>query len=159
MEISSNILTIGFYSAAGLAIILLVYVATLHAKLSRFTRGKNGHTLEDGIVAMQKELDHQKHFEKQTISYLSKLENRMSRAIRGVHAVRFNAFKGTGSGGNQSFATAYINEKGDGVVISTLSARERVSVFAKPVKNFTSEYELLPEEQEAIDEARKNLSL
>ncbi|NIT70429.1 DUF4446 family protein, partial [candidate division KSB1 bacterium] len=58
----------------------------------------------------------------------------------GVGTVRFNPFKGTGGG--QSFAAAFLSEHGNGVVISTLYSRERVSVFAKPIQSFASEYEL-----------------
>lgn len=57
-------------------------------------------------------------------------------------------------GSKQSFATALLNEHGDGVVISTLYSRERTSVFAKPIKKFDSEYELTPEETQALTEAR-----
>ena len=74
-----------------------------------------------------------------------------------MHTVRFNPFKGTGAGGNQSFATALLNENGDGVVLSSLYSRERVSVYAKPVQKFSSEYELSGEEKQAIKSA-KNLN-
>jgi hypothetical protein len=60
-------------------------------------------------------------------------------------------------GGNQSFATAFLNEDGDGVVISSLYSREHTSVFAKPVKKHSSEHEMSNEEKEAMEEARKNL--
>ena len=46
------------------------------------------------------------------------------------------------------------NEEGDGLVISSLYARERMSVFAKPIKNGKSEYELTQEEIEVINKAK-----
>jgi hypothetical protein len=69
--------------------------------------------------------------------------------------VRFNPFKGTGSGGNQSFATTFLNEENNGVVISSLYSREHTSVFSKPIKNGVSEYELSDEEKESFAEAKK----
>ena len=75
--------------------------------------------------------------------------------MTGVETVRFNPFKGDGSGGNQSFSTAFVNEEGDGVVISSLYSRERVSVFAKPVKKMSSEYEMTAEEKESLQKAKE----
>ena len=46
-----------------------------------------------------------------------------------------------------------LNEDGDGVVFSSLYSRERTSIYAKPIKNGKSEYELTKEEQEALKKA------
>src|SRR3989344_6036819 len=46
-----------------------------------------------------------------------------------------------------------LDEEGDGLVISSLYSRERMSIFAKPVKNGKSEYELSTEEKEALTRA------
>jgi Protein of unknown function (DUF4446) len=71
-------------------------------------------------------------------------------SVRKVKTVRFNPFAGTGVGGNQSFSTALLNEHGDGVIISALHSRERVAVFAKPISNYQSEYELTAEEKSLL---------
>ena len=47
-----------------------------------------------------------------------------------------------------------VNEDGDGVVFSSLYSRERMSVFAKPIKNGKSEYELTSEEKNVLDKAK-----
>jgi len=47
-----------------------------------------------------------------------------------------------------------VNENGDGVVLSSLYSRERMSIFAKPVKNGKSEYELTTEEKEVLEKAK-----
>jgi len=47
-----------------------------------------------------------------------------------------------------------LNEDGDGVVFSSLYSRERMSIFAKPIKNGKSEYELTEEEKEALKKAK-----
>jgi hypothetical protein len=81
------------------------------------------------------------------------VEKRLKKSVQAVHTVRFNPFKGTGEGGNQSFATAFLTEDGDGVIISSLYSREHVSVFGKPVKKLVSEHTLSDEEKEALDTA------
>ena len=66
--------------------------------------------------------------------------------------MRFNPFPDQGS--NQSFAIGMLNEEGDGVVFSSLYSRDRMSVFAKPIKNNKSEYELSDEERKVLDRAK-----
>jgi hypothetical protein len=68
-----------------------------------------------------------------------------------LETIRFNPFPDQGS--NQSFAIGLLNEEKDGVVISSLYSRERMSVFAKPIKNGKSDYELTQEEKEALQKA------
>lgn len=91
--------------------------------------------------------------------YLETVERRLRKSVQSVHTVRFNPFKGTGAGGNQSFATAFLNEHGDGVVISSLYSRDHVSVFSKPVKKHASEYEFSNEEKEALGGAKDGLKI
>ena len=67
--------------------------------------------------------------------------------------MRFNPFKDVG--GNQSFAIAIVNEDGDGIVLSSLYSRERMSVFAKQIKKGISEVELTEEEKIIVVEAQK----
>ncbi len=57
-----------------------------------------------------------------------------------------------------SFSTAFINEHGDGIVLTSHYARERISMFAKPVKAFASEHELSEEEIESIETCKKTLT-
>ena len=63
-------------------------------------------------------------------------------------------FEGTGEGGQQSFATAFLSEEGNGVVVSSIRARDRVGIYAKPIASHASEYELTEEERAAIAKAR-----
>jgi len=69
-----------------------------------------------------------------------------------VGVVRFNPFQDTG--GDQSFAFALLNAKGDGIVISSLHGREGTRIYAKPIKELKSEYHLTEEEIKAIEKAQ-----
>ena len=89
--------------------------------------------------------------------YLKDVEERLKRSIQSVHTIRFNPFAGTGEGGNQSFATVFLNENGDGTIMSSLFTRDRVSVFSKGLKKFVSEHGMSDEEKEALIQAKKNL--
>ena len=72
------------------------------------------------------------------------MDARIRTSLRGIDTIRFNPFKDQGS--NQSFAIGLLNEEGTGVVISSLYSRDRVSVFAKPIKKGQPEYDLTEEE-------------
>ena len=72
--------------------------------------------------------------------------------------VRFNPFSGDGSGGNQSFAAAFLDEKGSGVVLSSLYARDRVGLYAKPIEKGASSFELTKEEKEALERAQESIA-
>lgn len=138
-----------------LVIILGVWLFMMERRLRKLLTGKSAQSLENVIGALGKDIHALEAFRDTTTAYLKSSEERLRRSIQGVETIRFNAFKGNGEGGNQSFAIALLSENGDGTVISSLYARDRVSVFSKPVKNFTSEYEMTEEEREAVKRATR----
>ena len=129
----------------------------MHIKLKRFLVGIDSKHIGDSLTSVSSDLQDLQAFKKDLESYLTTVEKRLKKSVQSVHTVRFNPFKGTGGGGNQSFATAFLTEEGDGVVVSSLYSRENVSVYSKPVKNHGSEYELSDEEREALEKAKENL--
>lgn len=138
-------------------IIALLWIVRMEFRLNRLMRGKNGSDLETVIAEHGKTITDFEEFQREMEKYLSSVEFRLRRSIQGVKTVRFNPFKGTGEGGFQSFATAFLNEEGDGLVISTLWSRDRMSLFGKPLVKGKSTFDLTEEEQNAIDEAKSSL--
>ena len=65
--------------------------------------------------------------------------------------MRFNPFEDTG--GNQSFALALLDGRGDGFVVSSLHARAGTRVYAKAIAAGSSEAALSDEEAEALKQA------
>lgn len=145
------------YAVSAVVILLVILVIRLEVKIHRLTSGRNGKSLEDVILEAHKSISDLQEFQKDSIEYYKDLEKRVSRSIQAVETIRFNPFKGTGEGGNQSFSTAFTSEKGDGVIISSLYSRDRVSVFSKPLIKFGSAFELTPEEIKTLETAKKNL--
>lgn len=84
---------------------------------------------------------------------LNKFREEMVWHVQRVGLVRFNPFNETG--GDQSFSVCLLDEKGDGVVLSCLHARDRTRMYAKPIKKGKGQYELSKEEMKAISEALK----
>ncbi|MFA6553887.1 MAG: DUF4446 family protein [Candidatus Paceibacterota bacterium] len=152
-----NNLFYGFIILAILNIILLGVVIWMYTKIKRFLIGSESHNIADSLTHTATSLKDLEKFQDEMESYLADVENRLKKSVRSVHTVRFNPFKGIGEGGKQSFATAFVNEEGDGVVLSSLYSRDRVSVFSKPIKTFSSEHELSDEEMEALEKAKLGL--
>ena len=149
---------IALIAIGAFSITLLVMVMLMHRKLKRFLVDVEAHNIAESLSHIQSDLNNLQNFRKDTEDYLSSAEKRLQRSIQSVHTVRFNPFHGTGEGGNQSFATTFLNEQGDGATISSLYSRDRVSVFAKPIKGFASEHEMSEEEKESLDKARNKLT-
>lgn len=134
----------------GLAIVLMaIWIILLERRIARLVSGKNG-SLEETIAGNQRALEELDRFRKTAEEEFARLDARIKKKLHGAKTLRFNPFAGTGSGGNQSFATALVDEEGDGVVLSTLYSREKVSMFAKPIAAYKSDFELTDEEREVL---------
>jgi hypothetical protein len=140
-----------------IVLLLLISILRLQRRINTFLIGTGSKNIDDTFKHLDKELKDLATFRKELESYLLQVEQRLRRSAQSVQTVRFNPFKGTGGGGNQSFATTIINEDGDGVIISSLYSREHVSIFGKPLKKFASEFELSEEEKESVEKAKTNL--
>jgi len=138
----------------GVVLVLIVWIIFLEFRIRRLTRGKTGANLEDAFSSIEADLRDFEKFRSEMETYLSSVERRVRKSVQGVSTVRFNAFEGTGEGGQQSFATAFLDEEGNGVVVSSIRARDRVGIYAKPIAGHISEYELTEEERSAIAKAR-----
>lgn len=141
---------------AVITVALGVWVFVLESRMKKLLAGKYAQSLEGTIVALAKDIRALEKFQGDTENYITDSNRRIKRSIQGVETIRFNAFKGTGDGGNQSFAIALLSENGDGTVISSLFARDRMSIFAKPIKNFTSPLEMTDEEKDAVKRATRS---
>lgn len=139
--------------ALGIAILLLIlWIFILERRIKKLMSGTSGASLEDTINKNQEALLELYRFRDDVKAEFGRMDARMQKKLHGARTVRFNPFAGSGSGGNQSFATALLNENGDGVVISSLYSRDKLSVFAKPIVGRKSEFELTDEERSVVEE-------
>lgn len=147
------------YIVAGVAVIILLllfWIIRLEIKLRKLLRGKAG-SLDDTISEMRNNIEYLKKYSEGATKHFGTIDAKMKKTISGNETVRFNPWKGDGSGSNQSFATALVNSEGDGVVLSSLYSRDHISVFSKPVKSMKSEYELSAEEKTALQKAKESI--
>jgi hypothetical protein len=151
-----NLETYTFIGVAIIILLLFYWTIRLEIKLRKLL-GKKNCSLDDSIDTIRKEVVFLKKYSEDSTTNFKDIEKKLKKAISGNETIRFNPFKGNGSGGNQSFATALINSEGDGVIISSLYSRDHVSVFSKPIKNLSSEHELSAEEKTALQKAKESI--
>ncbi|MGH2634896.1 MAG: DUF4446 family protein [Actinomycetota bacterium] len=72
-------------------------------------------------------------------------------AVRHVGLVRYDAFEDVG--GRLSFSCALLDAHGNGVVMTSINGRQDTRVYAKPIAEGRSQYNLSIEEEEAIRQA------
>ncbi|MBP6883730.1 MAG: DUF4446 family protein [Candidatus Pacebacteria bacterium] len=145
-------LELAFFIFIAIAILVgAIWVFITEKRLKRFFLGKAAKDLEETITALEDNIVKLNSAKEKAEANIIEINNKLKKSIRGVETIRFNPFPDQGS--NQSFAIGMLNEDGDGVVVSSLYARERMSVFAKPVKGGKSEYELSDEERDVLKKA------
>lgn len=74
-------------------------------------------------------------------------------ALRHVGVVRYDAFGDMG--GRLSFSAALYDDRGNGLVISSINGRSETRTYAKALVDLRSEHNLSPEEEQAIEAARQ----
>ena len=133
--------------------ILQVQLSRVRQQYARMMTGSSGHNLEETL---------NQHVERvsqvlDTVSALETHTRQMERTLRHslqwLGIIRFNPFRNTG--GAQSFALALVDGHGDGIVLSSLHARENTRVYAKPLHTWESTYTLTAEEEQAIARAHQ----
>ena len=83
---------------------------------------------------------------------LAALRADLGQALRHVAVVRYDAFGDMG--GRLSFSAAVVDDRGDGLVLSSIQARSESRTYAKGVVGGASDATLTPEEQQALAAAR-----
>ena len=129
-------------------ILLAVWMLLLELRLKKLFRGKKAKDLESVILNMGEEIKRLDISREEMEKYLTAVEKRLRKSVQNIRTIRFNPFGDAGS--NQSFAIAFLDEDGNGVVLSGLHARDKINVFAKSIEKRNSQYALTKEEKEAI---------
>jgi Protein of unknown function (DUF4446) len=148
--------------ALALAVVLAVVVVVQTVRLNRveshlraLTRGAGpGATslaLGDLLARQAERLEAAREETESLRNAVATLDVTVARSVQNVALVRFNPFQDTG--GDQSFALALLDRRGDGVVMSSLHSRTSTRFYAKPVKGGTSQLSLSDEEAQAVQQA------
>ncbi len=146
--------TILVYVISIIVLIILAWVLIIEIRLKRIFAGIKAKNLEEMLVIAGKKLNQLEETQIKIDKHLTVIDTKLNKSIRNIETLRFNPF--VEAGGNQSFAIALLNDEGNGVIISSLYARDRMSVFAKPVVAGKSSFELTEEEKIVLNKAKIN---
>lgn len=133
-----------------LALFLLTYRRLLSAErlYRRLYQGADGVDLDALFRAVDTRLRRTDEGLAELREARQTLAHHLEYCYQGLGLVRFNAFEGVGS--DLSFSVALMDGRKDGVVLSTLFGRDESRVYAKPIHDGQSTYQLTTEEKEAI---------
>ena len=150
-------LTLVVAALALIVLILLVAVLVQGARLGRATRayrevvrddGSGGRSLHDLLAGNASAVERASERMADMEAVHARMNERTQRSLQHIGMVRYNPFDDTGS--DQSFAIALLDDRRDGVVLSSLHGRSNTRIFAKPVADGASAHNLSEEEAEAI---------
>jgi hypothetical protein len=148
-------LTLLVYLALAASLSLAVAVAVLAARLRAARRtyaallagGAGG---EDLLAAVARQVEATERLRSKLNLVgreTAQLRQRVSSLVGTVGLTRYDAFD---DAGQLSYSAAFLDEAGDGVVLSTLNGRAETRSYAKPVRGGRSEHHLSDEERAAI---------
>ena len=148
-------------AAAGVALVAFVWVVVLSLKLRRvraaqrtILRGEetdlaaHAAALQDAFVQLR---DWVEEVASGLEGRVSGAEQRMDGCVSHTSVVRYDAMNELS--GQQSSTVALLDERQTGVVISSILHRDQARLYVKRVQDGNPEYELSPEEQQAVEAA------
>jgi hypothetical protein len=148
-------------AAAGVGAIALVWVIVLALKLRRLRAAQrtilggeetdlaaHAASLEEAFVQLR---DWVEEVASGLEGRVAGAERRMDGSIAHTSVVRYDAMNELS--GQQSSTVALLDARRTGVVISSILHRDQARLYVKQVREGNPEYELSPEEQQAVDEA------
>jgi len=147
-----------FLLLISLFLILFAWTGILAYNFSKFrrqlgilTRGMGRANLEEVMLKHVQRIDElEKRLAEVESSQYIQGKSLLS-TLKHVGLVRFNAFDDVG--GELSFAAALLDDRGNGLVFSTISGRSETRTYAKMVEQGKSHQALSDEEHQAIQQA------
>ena len=134
---------------------IIIVLVRMQTKLRIFMAGKNGASLEATLAWLTQKsaaVDGTLEAHKEA---LEMIDGRVKRSIRGYSLVRYDAYES--SGGEQSFASGLLDEHEDGYILSVITNRSHIGVYAKKINRGIPEVNLTDEETDALTIAKKSL--
>ena len=145
------------YIEGALALWLIVITVLLIRMLLHYRRLTSDVSKKDLISSLNQLISISERNSKDIEALSEKLNKEIDENKKHIQRLgfkRYNPF--TDTGGDQSFTAAFLDDLGDGIMISSLHSRENTRLYAKKVSGGkVSAQTLSSEEQEVIKQALK----
>ena len=159
--LDAGYLVIGMIVLAVLVVILLILVIRqmqkvnrLKTRLSRFTAGKDGSSLEEDIGKLFEDNQFLKEQSEKNRKDIKTLYKKMESAYQKVGIVKYDAFNQMG--GKLSFCLALLDENNNGFVMNSVHSTDGCYSYIKTIKNGVCKLDLGKEEEKALEKALGN---
>jgi len=146
--------------ASALAVVALAIALWLAVRLGRLQRsydalvsGSGGSSFTDAIAHQLGATDGLRTDVASLRADVTAARADLATTLRHVGVVRYDAFGDMG--GRLSFSAALLDDRGDGVVLTSINGRTETRTYAKGVSASGSGQELSPEEEQAIGYASR----
>ena len=127
-------------------------------KYKSFMKGKDGVSLEKTILRNINEIDMLMESSKNHMEQIKQLKEIQLHTLNKTAIVKYDAFKEIG--GKLSFVLVLLTEDNNGFILNSMhSTKEGCYTYAKEVVNGEAFVILSEEEQQALEEAKANVSL
>ncbi len=159
--LDAGYLVIGMIVLAVLVIILLILlilqmqkVNRLKTRLSRFTAGKDGSSLEEDIAKLFEDNEFLKDESEKNRKDIKTLYKKTESAYQKLGIVKYDAFNQMG--GKLSFCLALLDENNNGFVMNSVHSTDGCYCYTKTIKNGECKLDLGKEEEKALEKALGN---
>lgn len=136
-------------------LVLVIYqvysVSRMKSRYQAMMRGVEGANLESMLLAHIKEMKGVAEESRKLKEENRRLDALLQTATTRIGIVRFSAFEDMGS--DLSYAVAMLDSHNNGVIFSSIFAREDSRSYVKPIEAGRSSYKLTREEAEALEKA------
>lgn len=150
--------TLIIYVTAGAAFFGLLAAILAHNRLSAIRKSllmlqgrKDGQTMLEVLANYTSRIDAFEKVLRKQNKRQEELFAMLGRSARNLGVVRYDAFDDMG--GRMSFSAAFLDDHGNGLVITSINARAESRAYAKAISGGTSDHNLSTEEQAAIADA------
>ena len=155
MTLPQNVLTLLALVAVGLSVLALLFAIVGGAGTRRPKEPTGPIQMDDALRALLEQQQAKIERLEQAVRVLNGADRKqqvlIDGSVRHVALLRYDAFEDVG--GRLSFSCAMLDHQGTGVVLTSINGRQETRVYAKPVTESASSYNLSLEEEEAIRQA------
>ena len=155
MDFSTRTLSLIALVAIGLSLLALVFAIAGSGGRRRTKQPSGPIPMDDALRAVLEGHAAQIQRLEQAARVLNgtdkKQQVQIEGSVRHISLLRYDAFEDVG--GRLSFSCAMLDDHGTGVVLTSINGRQETRVYAKPIAEGTSTYNLSVEESEAIRQA------
>lgn len=124
-------------------------IKKLNTRISKFTTGKDGNSLEKDIISLYEDNKFLKNSTENNRENIKTLFKKIEPTFQKMGLVKYDAFNQMG--GQLSFCLALLDENDNGFIINSVHSTEGCYSYTKEIKHGESELSLGKEEAEALE--------